>query len=69
MEITKVYSVYKLNSIMGNQRYKALESVRFKNYEHTTNSFGTEDEAIEALTKEGMFYEDFIVLRKVFIRR
>lgn len=66
MEIEKKYVVYELNKVMGSSSHLALEEVDFEGW--VDNSFDTEDEAIEALIKDGKVWQDFVILRQVFIR-
>lgn len=65
MEIVEKYKVYELNNVMGSSRHKALEEVEFKGWK--SNSFDTEKEAIEALLEDEKTYEDYIILKTVFI--
>jgi hypothetical protein len=65
MEIRKKYVVYELNNVMGSEKHKALQKVEFLGWK--TNSFDTEDEAIQALIDDTKTYEDFIILKEVYI--
>lgn len=65
MKTTKKYTVYKLNSIMNNSSFKALEEIEFKVW--IINSFDTEKEAIKALINDGKIYQDYVILKTVFI--
>jgi hypothetical protein len=66
MQIEKKYVVYELNRVMGSEQHLALEKIDFDGF--LSNSFNTEDEAIEALIKDGRTYQDYLILRKVNIR-
>ena len=66
MEIVEKYKVYELNNVMGSPKHKALEEVEFKGWK--PNSFDTEKEAIEAILEDEKTYEDYIILKTVFIR-
>ena len=66
MEIVKKYKVYELNNIMGSSKHKALEEVEFKGWK--SNSFDTEEEAVQAILDDEKTYEDYIILKTVFIR-
>lgn len=63
MDIHKKFVVYELNNVMGSEKHKALEKVQLSCY----NSFNTEEEAIEALIIDDKKYEDYIILRKIYI--
>lgn len=65
MNIVKKFVVFGFNKVMGSEKHIALEKVEFRGWK--TNSFDTEDEAIEALIEDGKTYEDFVILREVFI--
>ena len=66
MEIVKKYKVYKLNKVLSSSEHKALEEVDFKN--GVCNNFDTEEEAIHYLLDDEKTYEDYIILKTVFIR-
>ena len=66
MEIVEKYKVYELNNVMGSPKHKSLEEVEFKGWK--SNSFDTEKEAIEAILEDEKTYEDYIILKTVFIR-
>lgn len=65
MDITKEYVVYELNRVMGSEKHLALEKVEFKGWK--SNSFETEEEAIQALVDDEKYYEDYIILKVVSI--
>lgn len=64
MDVIKKYSVYEMNNVMGSKKHKALQKVEF---EDVSNNFDTEDEAIQALLNDRMHYEDYVILRIIFI--
>lgn len=66
MEIVKKYKVYELNNVMGRSKHKALEEVEFKVWK--SNSFDTEEEAVQAIVDDEKNYEDYIILKTVFVR-
>lgn len=66
MEIVKKYVVYELNRVMGSEEHLALEKVEFKGW--VVNNFDTEEEAIQALINDEKHYEDYVILKQVFIR-
>ena len=65
MDVDKKYVIYELNNVMGSQQHKALEKVELSGWK--TNDFETEDEAIQALIDDEKTYEDFVILREVYI--
>lgn len=65
MEAVVKYKVYELNNVMGSSQHKALEEVSFKGWQ--SNSFDTEEDAINALIKDGKTFEDFLILKTVYI--
>jgi len=65
MNVDKKYVIYELNNVMGSQQHKALEKVKLSGWK--SNSFETEDEAIQALIDDEKTYEDFVILREVYI--
>ena len=65
MKITKKYVVYELNRVMGSEKHLALEKVVFNGWK--SNSFETEEEAIQALVDDERKYENYIILRSVLI--
>lgn len=65
MTIVKKYVVYELNNVMGSERHKALEKVDFKGWK--SNNFDTEEEAIQALVDDEKTYEDYVILRQVYL--
>ena len=66
MEIIENYVVYSTNKIMGNKDHLSLEKVEFSGW--VSNSFNSEKEAIEALVKDEKTYEDYIILKTVYLR-
>ena len=67
MEISKKFEVYQLNPVMGSRQHLSLEKVEFSTL-GWVNTFDTEDEAIQALINTGRFYEEFVILKTVYIR-
>ncbi len=65
MNIVKKYVVYELNRVMGSERHLALEKVEFKGW--VSNNFDTEEEAIQALINDEKHYEDYVILKQVFL--
>jgi len=65
MNVNKQYVIYELNNVMGSQQHKALEKVELSGWK--SNSFETEDEAIQALIDDEKTCEDFVILREVYI--
>lgn len=59
------YQVYRLNKVMGSSEHKALEEVELKGWRR--NSFETEEEAIQALIDDNKSYDDYIILKTVYI--
>lgn len=66
MDILKKYVVYELNQIMGSEKHLSLERVRFKGF--SAIGFDTEEDAIQALIDEKKIYQDYVILKQVFIR-
>ena len=66
MEISKKYVVYELNKLLESSNL-TLEKVDFNGW--VTNSFDTEEEAIQALINDNKIYSDYYILREVFIRK
>jgi hypothetical protein len=66
MNIIKVYVVYELNRVMGSENHLALQRVEFNGV--VSNRFDTEDDAIQALIKDDKFYENYIIVREVYIQ-
>jgi hypothetical protein len=52
MEAKKYFVVYELNRVMGSEKHLALEKVEFNGF--VSNSFGTEEQAVQALKNSGM---------------
>jgi hypothetical protein len=65
MNIHEKYVVYELNNIMGNERHKSLEKVGFSGFKQ--NNFETEKDAIQALIDDEKTYEDYVILKQVYI--
>lgn len=65
MQVRKKYVVYALNHAIGSQRDKSLQIVEFLGCK--TNRFDTEDEAIQALLDDNKTFEDFVILKEVYI--
>ena len=66
MEVTTCYVVYEMVSIMGNGNYKAMREVEFDGF--VANDFASEKDAIQALIDDKKTYDEFFILRKVYIR-
>ena len=66
MEIVKEYVVYELKRVMGSEKHLVLEKVEFKGW--VSNNFDTEEEAIQALINDEKHYEDYVILKQVFLR-
>lgn len=62
MEIIKEYKVYELNNVMGSE----LEEVEFKGFK--SNSFKSEEDAIQAILDDEKTYEDYVILKSVYMR-
>ena len=65
MRISKKYVIYKLNNIMGNQQHISLELLHLNGFK--SNSFETEDEAIQVLIENNRTYKNYVILRQVYI--
>jgi hypothetical protein len=65
MDIRVKYVVYELNRVMGSERHLALGEVEFRGI--TSNGFETEEEAIQALVEDKKTYEDYVILKQVYI--
>jgi hypothetical protein len=65
MDTSIKYVVYELNNVMGSERHKALEKVEFKGWR--SNRFDSESDAINALIEDEKTYEDYVILKHVFI--
>lgn len=68
MDVYYEFVVYKLNNLLGNENenHKVLEKVEFGNT--TANSFDSEYRATQALIESGKTYENFVILKQVYIR-
>lgn len=67
MKVNKKYVIYTLNKVMSSETHKALEKIVFDGF--TCNSFESEDDAIQALIADEKIYEDFVILREVYITK
>jgi len=65
MDIRVKYVVYELNRVMGSDKHLALEKVEFRGI--TSNWFETEEDAIKALVEDKKTYEDYVILKQVYI--
>ena len=65
MDVQIKYVVYELNRVMGSEKHLALEQVDFKGL--TSNWFETEEDAIRALVENEKTYEDYVILKQVYI--
>jgi hypothetical protein len=66
MEIVKKYVVYELNRVIGSEKHLTLEKLEFKGW--VSNKFDTEEEAIQALINDEKHYNDYVILKQVFLR-
>ena len=66
MDIEIKYVVYGLNKVMGRKDHLALEAVDFSGW--VCNNFNTEEEAIQALVKDEKVFQDYVILKQVFLR-
>lgn len=66
MDILKNYVVYELNPILDSKEYMTLKKVEFKGC--IINRFNTEDEAIQALINDEKIFEDYLIIKQIFIR-
>lgn len=67
MEVVIYYSVYIIADLLGSKNNLVLQPVEFGNG-WKPNRFDTEEEAIEALIKDNKTYEDFVIIKHVFIQ-
>ncbi len=65
MTIIEQYSVYTLNTLLGNKENLVLEKAKFKT--NRDNRFDSEKEAIEALAEDKMMWQDYVILKQVYI--
>jgi hypothetical protein len=65
MEIHVKYVVYELNRVMGSEKHLSLGEVAFKGWK--SNYFETEEDAIKALVEDEKTYEDYVILKQVYI--
>ncbi len=59
------YVVYELNNVMGSERHKGLEKVNFDGW--IQNRFDREEEAIKAIINNDKKYEEFYILKEIYI--
>jgi len=64
MNICTKFVVYELFGIMGSE-HCALHLVEFRGW--VSNSFETEEDAIQALITDNKLYTDYVILKKVYI--
>ena len=57
--------VYGLNRVMASEKHLALKKIEFKGW--VGNSFDTEEDAIQALINDEKHYEDYVILKQVFL--
>lgn len=65
MEVSESYVIFELNQIMGNNEHLSLKKVDFLPF----NNFDTEKEAIEALIENNKTFENFLILKQIFITK
>jgi hypothetical protein len=65
MDVRTHYTVYEFNRVMGSEKHLSLAKVEFSGW--VSNSFNTEQEAIDALIKDNKTYENFVILKEVYI--
>ena len=65
MDVRVKYVVYELNRVMGSEKHLALEQITFKGWR--SNYFDTEEDAIKALVEDEKTYEDYVILKQVYI--
>jgi len=61
---TTKYVVYELNNVMGSEKHKALEKVEF---DSVNNSFSSEEDAIDAILKEDLYYANYLIIKNVYV--
>jgi len=66
MDIEIKYVVYGLSKVMGSKGHLALTPVNFDGW--VSNNFNTEDEAIQALVEDEKVFQDYVILKQVFLR-
>lgn len=59
------FVVYELNNVMGNSQYQALAKTEFN--DQRLNYFDTEEEAIQALIDDEKHYQEYFILKRVYI--
>lgn len=64
MKVVKYYKIYTTTNLLGSKNALVLEPVEFGR----KSRFDTEEEAIEALVTENKTYQDFVIIKQVFIR-
>lgn len=65
MNIKEYYKVYTLNPLLGNRENLSLEEVQFKGSQ--SNHFNSEKEAVETMIKDEMCWQDYVILKHVYI--
>lgn len=66
MNVSIKYVVYELNQVMNSENHLALKRVEFSGWR---SLFDSEEEAIQALIDDKKTYEDFFILKRVYITR
>lgn len=64
-DVRHSYVVYEFNMVMGSKKHLALQKVEFSNWK--CNSFKSEEEAIKALIADKKTYEEYVILKQVYI--
>ena len=67
MEILTKYVIYEFNRVMGSERHLALQPIDFKGWK--SNNFDSEQEAIQALIDDEKCYEDYTILKVIYLRK
>lgn len=65
MEVLKKFVVYKLNRVIGSEAHLALKKVVFKGWK--SNNFDTEEEDVKALVDDEKSYQDYVILKQIYI--
>jgi hypothetical protein len=63
MDVHEKYVVYELNRVMGSEKHLALQRVDLPQY----NGFDTEKEAIQCLIENKKTFEDYVILKQIYI--
>lgn len=66
LEVEKYFVVYQLVPILNNDSHLSLREVNFIGL--TSNWFETKEEAMDAIIKSSLFFQDLIILEKVIVR-